>query len=148
MTATVSPSLDTARVLRNAADYLSRYGWHQGDYFDEWDVAHPMACPVGAMQVTICGFPAGPFTNTRVSEKQLDLLLDAVAVLADYPWSIGAVTDTEANDVVTAEVGAWNDTAGRSAAEVIAAMRHAAYRYEASRTARLLDNVAEEETTR
>jgi hypothetical protein len=104
-------SATPARVLRDAASYLSRHGWVQGSYYDQTaTVFTPAACLVGAIGMVCYGGP-----------------VDAPALHHDAPgWSDfdSAVSylDEELTDEYGMDVYTWNDTPGRNAADVIATL--------------------------
>jgi hypothetical protein len=118
VTGTVTP----ARTLRDAAQYLARYGWMQGGYYDATaTVFTPAACLVGAIGMVCYGGP-----------------VDAPAQAFDDPgfgWFEAANTFIDAYLAEVHDAGpgerytdayAFNDAHGRTAEEVIATLRAAA----------------------
>ena len=105
-------SAQVAADLRAAADVLERDGWTQGDYHAS-DGCH---CVVGAIEVA-----TGYWTSSR---PQHDLSVTARRETAVDVFE--AVLESPADTVFD-----WNDAPGRTAAEVIAALRAAADRAEA-----------------
>jgi hypothetical protein len=93
----------TADVLRHAARYLEEFGWVQDDVLDE----HGRACAVGALY--------------EVSDHD-EYVLDAACRRLAPVVGIGSGTWV----MQRVSIGRWNDTPGRTAAEVIAALRAAA----------------------
>lgn len=118
-----------AEVLHCAALYLHRYGFHQGDMFalPHHDRLTPPACVQGAVKMAICGDP-----HAFYSPQEADLFDQALTVLAEDLGLVGedpgedplAWYDTTANPAEL--VISWNDARGRTAAEVITALDHAA----------------------
>src|SRR5215475_5812016 len=47
--------LTPAAVMRGAALYLHRHGWHQGDLFADEQTITPPACLLGAIRMAACG---------------------------------------------------------------------------------------------
>jgi hypothetical protein len=104
-----------AVTLRAAASYLARHGWCQGAYYDQTaTVFTPAACTVGALGMVCYGGPVDApalnyddpgFGDFDAAYEYLDLyLLDRYELVA-YEF---------------------NDTRGRTADQVIAALRGAA----------------------
>ncbi|WP_446213995.1 DUF6197 family protein [Micromonospora sp. IBSANI012] len=115
---TVAEQVTTpARTLRDAALYLSRYGWIQGAYYDQAATCFtPAACTVGAIGMVCYGGP-----------------VDAPAQMFDAPEFVdfeAAVTllDTYLREIYPCDMGVYsfNDTPGRTRDEVIAALNAAA----------------------
>jgi hypothetical protein len=109
-------SVTAAKVLRSAASYLERYGWIQGAYYYDATAATftPAACMVGAIGMVCYGGPVEAPAQHFDDPGYLDfeeavLHLDRYLLVAD---------GTEAYE--------FNDAKGRTAAEVIDALRKAA----------------------
>ncbi|WP_433315876.1 DUF6197 family protein [Micromonospora chersina] len=71
-----------ADLLRMAALYLRRHGWHQGTYYATTDTPTPPACAVGAIGMACAGQPVNHFSDLNLDDR--DLYLDAIAVLVEY----------------------------------------------------------------
>ncbi|RQX07879.1 DUF6197 family protein [Micromonospora arida] len=123
-TAEVTP----ADLLRMAALYLRRHGWHQGTYYAKNpDTLTPPACAAGAIGIACAGHTVEHFS-------QLD-----PDTLADYLGTLGAFVDyldTTAPVFLIDEGGylldehtspySWNDDPARTAEQVITALEAAA----------------------
>ena len=114
------------RVLREAADLIEKVGWCQEvDALDGRGIAttiwNPDAvayCATGAVE-KVCGvYSAEPEFET---ETGVTMALDRLWEF--LPWN-GDPPEEDAP--VTTAIASWNDTAGRTAREVINAMRRAA----------------------
>ncbi len=130
---THNPSVDVtavvdstpADVLRGAALYLRRHGFHQGDMFASLTTLTPPACAQGAVKMAICGSPHATYTL-----DQAGLFDQTMTVLAEhagmpYDWDAHRLPDTE--PVAPAEwVADWNDDPDRTVEQVITAMTTAA----------------------
>lgn len=105
MSTTKSETLNQIAVdLRMAADVLERDGWTQGA-FHSLDGCH---CAAGALELAV---------GLRVNDEAHDeRYIDAVRWLGNH-------VDVRPTSLA---VFAWNDTPGRTADEVIAALRAAA----------------------
>lgn len=92
--------LTKAEKVRKAADHLERFGWIQGKFADSWNhepAEGEACCASGALWVT-----------TSYDEGYL-LTRDFAEYLGLGRWTYG--------------VYGWNDKEGRTADEVIAALR-------------------------
>lgn len=108
----------TVTDLRNAADVIERDGWHQGAYFQPEDGNGSGGCRVcasGAINTAVHGFAWPPIFDTSERERA-DAAWYAASTFADGPWG---------------SIVLWNDEPGRTAEEVIAALRGAADKLEA-----------------
>jgi hypothetical protein len=112
-----------AEVLRGAALYLARHGWHQGGFYDVTsDEVFPPACAAGAIRVAVCGEPVSDLVDQGDRRPQAQDVIMAQRVLAAYldheflPWEASSL------DIV----GDWNDEDGRTTEQVIAALNAAA----------------------
>ena len=77
-TALVTP----ADLLRMAALYLRRHGWHQGSYYDTLtatDNPTPPACAVGAIGMACAGHRVNHFSDLPTDDRHV--YLDAIAAL-------------------------------------------------------------------
>lgn len=116
-----------ADILRCAALYLTRHGWHQGDMYTDPGQLAPAACALGAIHMVVCGH-----TGTDYTDDQLDIYDRAVAILADHIdaliWEIDTITSPWISDGYdepfspTAIVAGWNDDARRTVHDVRAAL--------------------------
>lgn len=104
-----------ARTLRDAARYLERHGWIQGEYYDATSgVFTPAACMVGAVGMVCYGGP-----------------VDAPAQMFDAPGFVEFEAALQYLDgYLIDEYGLvsyeFNDTKGRTAVQVTDALRDAA----------------------
>jgi len=110
------PMVTPARVLRDAAVYLSRHGWVQGSYYDQSaSVFTPAACVVGAIAMVCYGGP-----------------VEAPAQHFDAPeWAEFEAAVTQLDRYLTGHTDAdcaygFNDVPGRTAREVIDTLSAAA----------------------
>lgn len=115
-----------AVILRCAAVYIERHGWHYGDMFADPTQLTPAACAIGAIKMAVCGSP-----NTNYTPEQAGQVNHALGVLADHLTDFGyrgdltelVDHDDENPNVI---VGNWNDRPGRTEAEVILTLEEAA----------------------
>ncbi|MGY0004120.1 DUF6197 family protein [Micromonospora sp. I033] len=119
-----------ADLLRMAALYLRRHGWHQGTYYNALfpaDFLTPPACAAGAIGIACAGRKVEHFS-------QLD-----GGTLADYLATLAAFVDyldafhplflvDEDGFVIDEHISpySWNDDPTRTADQVIAALESAA----------------------
>ncbi len=110
-----------ADVLRCAARYLHRHGFHQGDMFASTTILTPPACAQGAVKMAICG---NPYANYTLGQAALfDLTMTVLAEHLGMPcyWDTDPFMDKE--PATAAEwVADWNDDRDRTAEQVITAM--------------------------
>jgi hypothetical protein len=112
-----------AEILRGAALYLSRHGWHQGDMFAIVAGPTPPACAIGAIRMAVCG---GLY---EYRGEQGHHVLRTVRVLAGYLLGPALPTpDHHRIDLGSADevVWDWNDEDGRTDTEVITTLTDAA----------------------
>jgi len=114
--------LTPAQILRRAAAYLQRYGFHQGDMFVSTTTSpNPAACAQGAVKMAICG---NPYANYTLGQAALfDLTMTVLAEHLGMPcyWDTDPLLDKE--PAPAAEwVADWNDDRARTAEQVITAM--------------------------
>jgi len=121
-----------ARVLRDAARYLARYGWIQGAYYDPTaTVFTPAACVVGAVGMVCYG---GPVDAPAMNHDDLgwDDFQQAVA------WLDAFIAERYPARQHTDGFGCayeFNDVKGRNAAQVIAVLNEAAQAWQAQQPA-------------
>ena len=109
VTALVTP----ARTLRDAASYLARYGWIQGFYYDpSATVFTPAACLVGALGMVCYGGPVDAPAQ-QFDDPGFDDFQAAYAFMSAYLDGDGGLYG-------------FNDTRGRTADQVIQALKAAA----------------------
>jgi hypothetical protein len=134
----VSPAYDgptPADTLRGAALYLERHGWTQGDYYDYSDTdgtgsgLTPKACAHGAIAIAAYGSPVEIPSHANRAERP-DFAV-AAAIFDDYIRVVVAPTTDDPDDLAGIW---WNDADGRTATEVIAALRAAADDYDRATT--------------
>ncbi len=108
-----------ADTLRNAAAYLERHGWVQGDYYFNPDGDFmPAACVLGAIGMSTHG-------------TQLDHPDDSGLATADDYWSArsalhGHLTQTGEIADESESTAQWNDRHGQTLEAVIASLNAAA----------------------
>ncbi|SBT69197.1 hypothetical protein GA0070622_6316 [Micromonospora sediminicola] len=116
-----------ADLLRMAALYLRRHGWHQGTYYAPTDSLTPPACAVGAIGMACAGYRAEHFygldPDTQVTFRQ------TVGVLTVYLDDHAPVFHIDEDGYLLDEHTSpysWNDDPGRTAEQVITALESAA----------------------
>jgi hypothetical protein len=112
-------------TLRDAALYLSRHAWIQGDYYgDSPDLAvFPAACVVGAIRIAVCGRPV-PLVSRFDNSAPARQIGHAVLALAEY---LGLTFDTDDDaSVLTDALTGWNDSNDQTCSQVIADLNGAA----------------------
>src|SRR5688572_3940603 len=57
-----------AQTLRDAAVYLARCGWTQGEMFDNPERPTPAACVFGAIRMAVCGGPLETYTDGQAAQ--------------------------------------------------------------------------------
>lgn len=119
------PVVTPADILRGAARYLELHGWTQDSYYDhDSDPAFPAACADGAIGMAAYG-RLTTIPGRQIDDPHFALYQRADAYFNDYLHTVGLLTDPD--DVYT---HGWNDTHGRTAADVIATLRAAADEYD------------------
>lgn len=114
--------LTPADVLRGAALYIARHGFHQDDMFANLTQFAPPACAMGAIRMAACGSATVPYTIGQAS------LVDAtITHLAEYILTSGNRWYSSGPDFTVAD---WNDEPARTAEHVIATLRAAAERWD------------------
>jgi hypothetical protein len=118
---------DPADTLRRAGEHLAQHGWIQHAYFDDHDSPQPAACALGALAIAAYGYAnPDPYLDTfRPDDEELadawHRFVTAEAALIDY---LGLDCVDPTNEVCT--VHSWNDSDGRTAADVITTLHAAA----------------------
>jgi hypothetical protein len=113
-----------AQVLRDAALYLQRHGWHQGDFYattTNTATPTPPACTDGAVRCALFGGP-----TTAISQDQLRALERVLGVLAGYIHQFVYDNPDRPVDPPHLIVSDWNDDDARTADDVITTLREAA----------------------
>jgi hypothetical protein len=132
-TSTPAADVTPADILRNAARYLHRYGWTQGDFFNTTltgGPAFPPACATGAITMAVYGHPTDPRGNDPEYDDRADLCNRAMRCLDHFLSTGDYVTDPDPFGRVCPSpievVTDWNDEEGRTLDEVTAALTDAA----------------------
>ncbi|MER5335161.1 DUF6197 family protein [Micromonospora sp. NPDC002717] len=117
-----------ADLLRMAALYLRRHGWHQGTYYAKnTDTLTPPACAVGAIGMAAAGRPLlHPVMLTQADEGTYHR---AIAALVDYLDDYAPVFHVDEDGYLLDEHTSpysWNDDPARTAEQVITALLAAA----------------------
>jgi hypothetical protein len=108
-----------ARVLREAAVYLTRRGWVQGCYYDQTaTVFDPAACTVGAIGMVCYG---GPVDAPALNHTDPGFAAFEAAVAYLDGWLI---------EHYGQDVYSFNDTPGRAVCDVVVSMRSAAFEWD------------------
>jgi hypothetical protein len=128
-TATVDELVTPAVTLRAAATYMDRYGWCQGGYYEQTGRGIlPAACIVAAIGMVCYGYqvdaPAQNFEHPGWGDFEA-----AVAYLDRYLAARYGLDDNG----LPVEAYSFNDTRGRTAEQVTAALREAAHQWDAER---------------
>ncbi|MEU0156475.1 DUF6197 family protein [Micromonospora fulviviridis] len=117
-----------ADLLRMAALYLRRHGWHQGTYYNSiTDTLTPPACAAGAIGIACAGH-----TVEHFAQLAPDALADYLATLAafvDYLDAFYPLFLVDEDGFVIDEHTSpysWNDDPARTAEQVITALDAAA----------------------
>ncbi|MEU4714087.1 hypothetical protein AB0F73_10625 [Micromonospora purpureochromogenes] len=125
-----------ADLLRMAALYLRRHGWHQGTYYAPTaDSITPPACAAGAIGIACAGHRVEHF-----SQLDGDTLADYLAALAafvDYLDTTAPVFFIDEDGYLLDEHTSpysWNDDPGRTAEQVITALLAAADEWDSLHT--------------
>lgn len=119
-----------AEVLTRSADYLVAHGWVRNAMYDLCDDSlTPPACAVGAIRVAVFGRPV--YNDLDFDEHTPDEPIKALAELVLEVEHILLMLlpnkpETHPECSVMDRIAVWNDWPGRTADEVILALRHAA----------------------
>jgi hypothetical protein len=117
-----------ADILRGAARYLHLHGWTQGTlYADTASAITPPACALGAIGMAAFGQPVPDLVDERSEWRDFQR---AVATFKDYLHLTALELADPCENPPTPLVDRWNDAAGRTAEEVIAALNTAADEWE------------------
>ncbi|TDC82506.1 hypothetical protein E1193_11710 [Micromonospora sp. KC606] len=123
-TGTVTP----ADLLRMAALYLRRHGWHQGTYYaPTTNTFTPPACAAGAIGIACAGHRVEHFS--QLDPDALADYLTALAVFVDYLDTFAPVFHIDEDGYLVDEhvsPYSWNDDPARTAEQVITALENAA----------------------
>jgi hypothetical protein len=122
------PDLSPADVLRCAALYVQRHGFHQGDMFADLTTSTPAACAQGAVKMAICGNPHASYTR-----HDAVLFDETMTVLAGHldpdfdSWGLDIFGEPAEPQSVVAD---WNDEDGRTIDQLVTALTEAADDYD------------------
>jgi hypothetical protein len=109
-------TVDVASILRCAARYLDRHGWCQGAYFDQTAVCFtPAACLVGAVGMVCYGGPV-----------EAPAQMFGTPEFDDFEATITHLDEFLLFEHGTPSAYEFNDADGRTAEQVITALRAAA----------------------
>ncbi|MEV0427907.1 hypothetical protein [Micromonospora sp. NPDC050495] len=119
-----------ADLLRMAALYLRRHGWHQGTYYNALfpsDFPTPPACAAGAIGIACAGHRVEHFA--QLDPDALADYLATLAALVDYLDTHEPLFLVDEDGFVIDEHTSpysWNDDPARTAEQVITALDAAA----------------------
>jgi hypothetical protein len=116
-----------ADTLQRAAEHLERHGWTQGAYYADYSSDTPPACVIGALAIAAYGYPnPDPFSDEFDPDSaDSDGWHRFVTAEQHLHTHLGLrPIDPDSTDPETLDD--WNDADGRTAAEVITALRAAA----------------------
>ncbi|PWR12488.1 hypothetical protein DKT69_23905 [Micromonospora sicca] len=125
-----------ADLLRCAALYLRRHGWHQGTYYAKTtDISTPPACAAGAIGIACAGHRVEHFS--QLDGGTLADYLAALGVFVDYLDAHAPVFFIDEDGYLLDEHTSpysWNDDPARTAEQVVAALEAAADEWDRLRT--------------
>ncbi|SCF13602.1 hypothetical protein GA0070607_5975 [Micromonospora coriariae] len=125
-----------ADLLRMAALYLRRHGWHQGTYYaPTTDPLTPPACAAGAIGIACAGYTVEHFS--QLDPDALADYLSALGVFVDYLDATAPVFHIDEDGYLLDEHTSpysWNDDPARTAEQVITALEAAADEWDSLRT--------------
>jgi hypothetical protein len=127
-TTTAPAEVTPADILRGAATYLDRYGWHQGDYYAtiaDPSVPFPPACAFGAIAAAAYGGRIADPYSPNLPGDQRRAFTRAADVFDGYLIDYHGTDD---GNLIPGQE--WNDVTGRTAADVTAALRAAAHKWD------------------
>lgn len=123
-TAPVTP----ADLLRMAALYLRRHGWHQGTYYaPTTNSPTPPACAAGAIGIACAGHRVEHFS--QLDGDTLANYLTAIRALVDHLDDIAPIFHIDEDGYLLDEHTSpysWNDDPARTAEQVTTALQAAA----------------------
>ncbi|KAB1940599.1 hypothetical protein F8271_15785 [Micromonospora sp. ALFpr18c] len=126
-----------ADLLRMAALYLRRHGWHQGTYYAKTpDTLTPPACAAGAIGIACAGYRVEHFS--QLDPDALADYLAALGVFVDYLDTTAPVFFIDEDGYLLDEHTSpysWNDDPARTAEQVITALETAATHWDSLRNA-------------
>ncbi|MFF0350583.1 hypothetical protein ACFYP0_23080 [Micromonospora arida] len=126
-----------ADLLRMAALYLRRHGWHQGTYYAHTtDTLTPPACAAGAIGIACAGHTVEHFS--QLDPDALADYLTALGVFVDYLDTTAPVFFVDEDGYLLDEHTSpysWNDDPTRTAEQVITALTAAATDWDSLRKA-------------
>ncbi|MEU7970807.1 hypothetical protein AB0B48_02040 [Micromonospora sp. NPDC049089] len=124
-----------ADLLRMAALYLRRHGWHQGTYYaHNADTLTPPACAAGAIGIACAGHKVEHFS--QLDPDALADYLAALGVFVDYLDTTAPVFFIDEDGYLLDEHTSpysWNDDPARTAEQVITALQAAATEWDSLR---------------
>jgi hypothetical protein len=129
------PTINPAKVLRNAAIYLWRYGWTTDEFYNRVlgeDIPFPPACVAGAIRCAVFGRPVDSLYDEIVDpahEINARLITCAQTLLADEVDPEWRCADPNCSDMPVCAlqvINEWNDYEGRTVSEVLIALYSAA----------------------
>ncbi|MGW3805860.1 DUF6197 family protein [Micromonospora sp. NPDC005113] len=125
-----------ADLLRMAALYLRRHGWHQGTYYAKnTDTITPPACAAGAIGIACAGHPVEHFS--QLDPDALADYLTTLGAFVDYLDTTAPVFLVDTDGYLTDEHTSpysWNDDPARTAEQVITALQAAANEWDSLHT--------------
>ncbi|MCM0674677.1 hypothetical protein NCC78_08245 [Micromonospora phytophila] len=125
---TTAAPVTPADLLRMAALYLRRHGWHQGTYYaPTTDNPTPPACAAGAIGIACAGHKVEHFSH--LDGDTLADYLTALAVFVDHLDAHAPVFFIDEDGYLLDEHTSpysWNDDPARTAEQVVAALEAAA----------------------
>ncbi|MDG4794058.1 hypothetical protein [Micromonospora sp. WMMD1082] len=118
-----------ADLLRMAALYLRRHGWHQGTYYAPTNTptATPPACAAGAIGIAAAGHRVEHFS--QLDPDALGDYLAALGAFVDYLDTTEPLFLIDEDGYLIDEHTSpysWNDSPGRTCEQVITALETAA----------------------
>lgn len=119
---------DIPGILRDAAAYIHRNGWHQRGFYDPRS-AHllPPACAAGAIRAAICGRPGDVTDMTDAQVRALRRAEYALASHLDEEFrNYHRQAKHSAETWSLTVIGDWNDEPDRCPADVIGALNDTA----------------------
>jgi hypothetical protein len=115
-------------LLRGAATYLTRYGWHQGQFFASSD-PFPAASADGALLMAVYGRPVDVFDPANVTlfdEPDYDLWIGALDAVEDHLGLRRGFVPAQHIIAPGDLLFAWQDDPNRTRDQVVTALHEAA----------------------